>query len=214
MASNAWTEKLVMALPPLLAGAVQFTVAVVSPAVAAPIVGAVGAVCAVPVPLNATMVGEPAPLLTMLTEAVCKATAVGVNVTLIVQVAAGASDAQLPAGACVAVKAAALAPVTLTADTVTVPVPALVTVIALSADVVPTIWLAKVRGDGVAVIAGTRNTGADNVAQVSLVGPGMSQNCNFSMLYSVSVPSVPAVSVTIVAPAAPGAIVYLDGGPM
>ena len=72
---------------PLLAGAVQFTVAEPLPAEAAPIVGAPGATgTGVPVPLNATVVGEPAPSLKMLSVAVCADAADGVNVTLIVQV--------------------------------------------------------------------------------------------------------------------------------
>ena len=159
---KAWTEKPVMTLPPLLVGAVQVTVAEALPPVAEPIVGAVGAVGAVPVPFTTTVVGEPAPLLTMLIVAVCATAVVGWNVTLTVQLAPGASDAQLPAGACVAVKDAALAPVTLIADTVTVPVPELVTVIALGAEVVLMVWLAKAFVAGVAEIAGTRNTGAEN----------------------------------------------------
>ena len=88
-----------------------------------------------PVPLRVTAEGEPAALWAMLTEADFAPALVGVNVTPMVQEAAGATGAAQPL---VVANWLALAPVRVTPETRRLAVPVLLTVMACDAEVVPT----------------------------------------------------------------------------
>src|SRR5450432_3472632 len=121
-----------MALPPVMAGAVQLTVAEALPATAVPMVGAPGTV--IPVPLSATLAGEPAALEAMLSVALCKPTIVGLNCVVMTHDPAGATVVQVLA---VMLNWLAPAPVNVTPDTMSGTLPVLVTVTVCVAVVVP-----------------------------------------------------------------------------
>jgi len=95
----------------------------------------------VPVPLRATVCGESVALFTMLTAAAAEPDAVGVNVTLMVQLAA---TARLAAQLLIALNSAALVPVSALLPRVSSAAPELVSVIVCATLVVPTGWALKV----------------------------------------------------------------------
>ena len=184
------TEYPVIADPPLLAGAVQRTVAEALPRVTAPMVGAPGAVgAAAPVPVRDTVSGLPGALFAMFTVAVFAPAVVGAKVTLTVHEAPGATEAQPATG--VAVNDAESVPVTVTPDTTRAAVPVLLTVMARGAEVVATVWPPKARAAAV-----TEATGAGSRLTV------VSLNLSVSMLRTVSTPSAPPLLSTVVLPSA------------
>jgi hypothetical protein len=106
----------------------------------------------VPVPLSATACGDVAALSAIVKLAERFPAIVGANVTVIVQVAAGAI--LLPMQVFVLLKSAPLVPATVTALTVNAAFPLLVIVIAWPALVVPIFWLANVRLTGESMTPG------------------------------------------------------------
>jgi len=105
-----------------------------------------GPVAAVPVPVTATVWGLPGASSVKVSEPVLAPAAVGVKITLIVQVAPTASEPpQLLAGVVVAAKS----PPAATLVTFSVAIPEFVSVTVCAALGVPTAWLANVRLEGV-----------------------------------------------------------------
>ena len=182
--------------PPLLAGAVQLTVAEALPRSAETPVGAPGAVAATvaPVPVRDTVSGVPVALCAMVTVAVFAPVVVGAKVTLTVHEAPAATEAQPAAG--VAVNSAASVPVTVTPDTTRAAFPVLLTVMARAAEVVATFWLPKARA-----VAVTEAVGAGAV----LTAVSLNRSC--SMLRRVSMPSAPPLLSTVMLPSAMGVMV-------
>ena len=114
---------------------------------------------AVPVPLKATLCGLPAALSVTLTVDVRVPVLVGVNTTLIVQLALLASvDPQV----FVCVKSRRSPPVSLMPINDSVDVPVLVTVTTCAALLVPTVWLPKVNEVGDSFTVGCANNKVEN----------------------------------------------------
>jgi hypothetical protein len=120
---------------------------------------------ATPVPLSATAWGEVGALSAMVTLAVRFPAIVGVNITVTVQVPAGAM--LLPTQVFVLLKSPGLVPVMLTALTVKAAFPLFVTVISWLALVVPMFWLAKVRLAGESATPGA----AGGVFSIAMICP-------------------------------------------
>ena len=95
-----------------------------------------------PVPDSATVCGLPSALSAMVTDAVREPPAVGLNVTLMVQLA---FTARVAAHVLVSPKSPALVPVTLIELIVMVALPVFVSVTDCAALVEPTSWLPKLR---------------------------------------------------------------------
>ena len=111
-----------------------------------------GAGAAAALPVRATVCGDPVTLSAMLTDAVRVPAAVGLNVTVMAQLA---PTARVAAHVVVSLKSAELAPVIEIAIDVIATAPVFLTVMACVALLLPTVVLAKVSDAGVIVTGAT-----------------------------------------------------------
>jgi hypothetical protein len=114
---------------------------------------------AVPVPLKATLCGLPAALSVTLTADARFPVLVGVNTTLMVQLALAPSVAPQ---VFVCVKSRRFSPVTLIPINDSVDVPVLVSVTTCAALLVPTVWLPKAKEVGDSATVGCANNKVEN----------------------------------------------------
>ena len=105
--------------------------------------GATAATGAIPVPLKATVLGDPVASWTILTVAVFAPNVIGLSATLMVQVSAGATAVQ---PFFMMTKSAGLAPISVTPLTLRLALPMLVSVMACVAEVAPVFTGAKASG--------------------------------------------------------------------
>ena len=141
-----------------------------------------------PVPVRVTICGPPAALSEMVTAAVRLPTAVGVKITLIVQLPCAASE--LPQVE-VSGKSATLAPVTVMLVKVRVALPLLVTVTVWAGALVPSNWLPKVR------MPAERPTPPERPVPVRFTVCGLPAALSVNTTEAVRVPAALGVNVTL-----------------
>jgi hypothetical protein len=154
------------------------------------------AVAAVPVPVRLTVCGLPAALSEMLTDAVRVPAAVGVNVTLIVQLPPAATE--LPQ-VFVSAKSAVLVPVMLMLVMLKLVLPVLLRVTLCARLVTPTFSLAKVRPEG------DRLTWLERPVPVRLTVCGLPAALSEMLTDAVRVPAAVGVNVTLIVQLPPAA---------